>query len=275
MNEVNTDENKKYSYCFLFCKDEIIFKGHADNPKFLLTSEAEKLGINNSEMIFIDTVDDNEYYAASVHAKDKIQGYFLKDWDEIYGEIDEKIFLLVLRAVHLINWLNENKYCCCCGKELQIDPEKNYIECLNCGHIIYTRITPAIIVAVLKGDKILLARSPGFVPNMYSLISGHVEAGEFVETTVEREVKEEVGINIKNIKYIGSHPWPFPYKLMFGFIAEYSSGEITIDNDEIEAADWFSLDDLPHIPDYKLSFARKIINYIIESRKNHNDSLAK
>ncbi len=180
-----------------------------------------------------------------------------------------------MRALELINWLDENKYCSCCGKKVQIDPRKTYMECLNCGYIIYPRITPAIIVAVLKDDKILLARSPHFTPNMYSLIAGHVEPGEFIETSVKREVKEEVGIDIKNIKYFRSHPWPFPYKLMFGFIAEYSSGEIKIDNNEIEAADWFSLDNLPNIPEYKLSFARIIIDHVVESRKKHKDNLIK
>ncbi|MGF7059684.1 NAD(+) diphosphatase [Brassicibacter mesophilus] len=267
MNDTNINEYSINSYCFLFYKDEIIFKEHEDYTEFLLISEVEKLGINNSEMIYIGTVDGSDYYATDISTKDKIQGYFSKDVGEIYGEVAENIFLLTLRALHLLNWLNKNKYCSCCGKKVQIEPKKAYIECLNCGYIIYPRITPAIIVAILNDDKILLARSPHFTPNMYSLISGHVDPGEFIETCVKREVKEEVGIDIKNIKYFGSHPWPFPNKLMLGFIAEYSSGEIEIDNDEIEAADWFSLDDLPNIPEYKLSFARIIIDYILEFRK--------
>ena len=267
MNDTNINEYNIYSYCFLFYKGEIILKEHEDYLKFLSISEALKLGINNSEMIYIGAEDGNDYYAANVSNKDKVQGYFLKDIGEIYGEVTENIFLLALRGLHLINWIDENKYCSYCGKEVQIDPKKTYMECLNCGHIIYPRITPAIIVAVLKDDKILLARSPHFPPNLYSLISGHVDPGEFIETTVKREVKEEVGIDIKNIKYFGSHPWPFPNKLMLAFIAEYSSGEIQIDNNEIEAAGWFSLDNLPYIPDYKLSFARMIIDYLLESRK--------
>lgn len=262
MNDTNINEYNIYSYCFLFYKGEIILKEYEDYPKFLLINEVEKFGINNPEMIYIGTVDGNDYYAANVSTKDKIQGYFSKNVGEIYEEVAENIFLLVLRALHLLNWLNKCKYCSCCGKKVQIEPKKTNIKCLNCGHVIYPRITPAIIVAILKDDKILLARSPHFTPNMYSLIAGHIDPGEFIETSVKREIKEEVGIDIKNIKYFGSHPWPFPNKLMIGFIAEYSSGEIKIDNDEIEAADWFSLDDLPNIPEYKLSFARMIIDYV-------------
>jgi NAD+ diphosphatase len=275
MNDTNINEYNIYSYCFLFYKREIILKEHKNYPKFLLISEVEKLGINNSEMIYIGTVDGDDYYAANVATKDKIQGYISEDLGEIYGEVTENIFLLALRALHFINWLNKNNYCSCCGKKVQIEPKKTYIECLNCGHMMYPFINPCIIVAILKDDKILLARSPHFPPNMYSLISGFVEPGEFLETCVKREVKEEVGFDIKNIKYFGSHPWPFSNSLMFGFIAEYSSGEIVIDNNEIEAADWFSLNDLPNIPEYKLSFARIIIDYVLEFRKNHNNNLIK
>ncbi|WBW98575.1 NAD(+) diphosphatase [Oceanirhabdus sp. W0125-5] len=275
MKDTNINKNNTYSYCFLMCKGEIIFKGHEDYPEFLLVSDVEKLGFNKVDMMYIGTVDSNEYYAANLSNDDKIEGYFSKHMSEIYGEVEENIFLLVLRATHLLNWLDKNKYCSCCGKKVQIEPKQTYIECLNCGHITYPRITPAIIVAVLNGDKILLARSPHFPPNLYSLIAGHVDAGEFIETCVKREVKEEVGIEIKNIKYFGSHPWPFPNKLMLGFIAEYSSGELKIDNNEIEAADWFSLDDLPHIPEYKMSYARMMINHILEARKDPNKNLTK
>jgi NAD+ diphosphatase len=236
MDDMNMDENNINSYCFLFYKREIIFKENEVYPKFLLVSEAQKLGVDRSEMIYIGTVDSNDYYAANISSEEKIKGYFLKDLGEIYEAVAENIFLLVLRGLHFVNWLNKTKYCSCCGEKVQIESKKTYIECLNCGHTMYSFINPCIIVAILKDDKILLARSPHFPPNLYSLISGFVEPGEFIETCVKREVKEEVGIEIKNIKYFSSHPWPFSNSLMLGFIAEYSSGEITIDNNEIEAA---------------------------------------
>ncbi|WDV45216.1 NAD(+) diphosphatase [Clostridiaceae bacterium M8S5] len=266
MNDTNINKCKTNSCCFLFNKRNIILKEHENCLEFLTTSEAEKYGIGN-EMIYIGKVDGIDYYAAHILTKDKIQGHFLKGLEEIYGDVDEDVYFLTLRALHFINWLNKTKYCSCCGEKVKIEPKKTCIECSNCGNVMYSFINPCIIVAVLKEDKILLARSSHFTPNMYSLISGFVEAGEYIETSVEREVKEEVGIEIKNIKYIGSHPWPFSNSLMFGFIAEYSSGEITIDNDEIEDANWYSLDDLPNVPAYKLSFARKIIEYIIKIKK--------
>lgn len=266
MNKKNTHESYKNSYCFLFNKHAIIFKEHETNTELLLIEEVEKLGINTSEMIYIGTEDDNDYYAANASDKDRLQGYLSEDLREMYGKFPENIFLLALRALHFVNWLKKSKYCSCCGKKVQIEPKKTYIECQNCGHSMHPFVNPCIIVAILKDDKILLARSPHFPPDLYSLISGFVEAGEFIEDCVKREVKEEVGVEIKNIRFIGSHPWPFSNSLMFGFIAEHASGEITIDNNEIEAADWFPLDDLPKIPDSKLSYARRIIESLIKQR---------
>ena len=253
-------------YCFLFNKNEIIFKEHNNFPEFLLTSEAEELGINISRMIYIGSEDDNEYYAANINEKDNIQDYSIKELRQLYGEVCESIFFLALRGLHFVNWLSKTNYCSNCGNKVQVEHKKTYIECSNCGNLMYSFINPCIIVAVLKEDKILLARSPHFMPNMYSLISGYVEAGEFIDTAVKREVKEEVGIEIKNIKYLSSYPWPFSNSLMLGFIAEYESGEIVVDNNEIEAAEWFSLDNLPNLPSSKLSYARMIIDYLLESR---------
>ncbi|WP_202709785.1 NAD(+) diphosphatase [Sporosalibacterium faouarense] len=266
MNDRSISTSNKLSYCIVFNKNQLLFKKSEGRTQFPLINEAEKLGIDVSNIIYIGTLDDIDYYATNVSTINPVENFFLKHISEAYGELEENIFFLTLRALHFLNWLNRNKYCGCCGTKVKLEPKETHIKCLNCGHVIYPKITPAIIVAILKDDKILLARSPHFTPNMYSLISGHIDPGEFIETCVRREVKEEVGIEIKNIKYFGSHPWPFPDKLMLGFIAEYSSGEIKIDNDEIEAADWFSLDNLPNIPEYKLSFARKIIEWVLKNR---------
>jgi NAD+ diphosphatase len=266
--------NRNYgnSNCFLFHRREIIFKENGGSPLFLSVSEVEALGIDGSEIIYIGKSEGRDYYAANVSSKDNLQGYSSNELNKLHGDIDENVFMLAIRALHFINWLSKTKYCSCCGNRVHVDPEKTYtesltfLECPNCGNIMYAFINPCILVAVLKDDKVLLARSPHFTPNLYSLLAGFMEPGEYIETAVRREVREEVGIEIKNIKYIGSHPWPFSNSLMFGFTAEHSSGEITIDNKEIEAAGWFSLDDLPNIPDYKWSFARKIIDHLLEAR---------
>lgn len=264
MDNKNLNEYSGCSYCFLFYKRGIAVKEHS---KFLSTSEVEQLGIDNSKLIYIGTAEGNDYYAIGVNNEDIVKGYSVMDIGDMRDEVSENVFSLVLRGLHFINWLDKTKYCSCCGSKVSIEHKKAYIECLNCGNLMYPFINPCILVAVLKDDKILLAHSPHFPPYLYSTLAGFVEPGESLETCVKREVREEVGIEIKNIKYFGTHPWPFSNSIMIGFIAEHASGEIQIDNNEIEAADWFSLDDLPNIPEYKFSFARIVIDHLLESRK--------
>jgi len=127
----------------------------------------------------------------------------------------------------------------------------------------YPRLSPSIIVAVRRGDRLLLARSPRFAPGMYSVLAGFVEPGETLEQVVEREVLEEVGLAIKNIRYFGSQPWPFPHSLMIGYTAEYAGGEIKLDPVEIEDAGWFTATNLPMIPG-RLSIARRLIDAFIQ-----------
>ncbi len=125
------------------------------------------------------------------------------------------------------------------------------------------------MVLIWRNDEILLARSHTFKPGLYNILAGFVEAGETVEETVVREVKEEVGIEIKNLRYVASQPWPFPNNLMFGFTAEHAAGNIHVDNKELEDAQWFSIDRLPHLPN-SVSLSRQMIDAHISSRKNIN-----
>ena len=124
-----------------------------------------------------------------------------------------------------------------------------------------------MIVRVERGDEILLARSPHFAPGVYSTLAGFVEPGESLEDTILREIQEEVGVTVTNLRYFGSQPWPFPHSLMIGFVADYESGEITPQEGEIEDARWFTVDGLPGLPS-KLSIARALIEEWIRKRKS-------
>ena len=141
--------------------------------------------------------------------------------------------------------------------------------CPKCDLHSYPRLSPSIIVLVEKGDEILLARSPHFPPGLYSTLAGFVEPGETAEEAVSREVFEEVGIQVKNIRYQLSQPWPFPHSLMLGFNAEYMAGEIKIDGVEIEDAHWYNINNLPKLPIYA-SIARWLINQFID--KQHDQT---
>ena len=133
-------------------------------------------------------------------------------------------------------------------------------RCPRCGMVYYPRLSPAAIMLVRRGDELLLARSPHFPLGMYSALAGFVEAGESIEETIRREVREEVGVEVGEVRYFGSQPWPFPNSLMIGFIADYADGELKISDPlEIEDARWYRLDDLPKLPP-KVSIARAMID---------------
>jgi NAD+ diphosphatase len=152
------------------------------------------------------------------------------------------------RAKQLAVWLHENQYCGVCGNRLETAEQTPARQCGACGFNAYPRISPVCIVLISRGDEILLARSPHFSPGLYSALAGHVEAGESAEACARREVREEAGIEISNLRWFGSQSWPFPHSLMLGFFAEYSGGELVIQSDEIEDAQWFRRDNLPTLP---------------------------
>jgi len=174
--------------------------------------------------------------------------------------------IAVCRARSLNHWQKQRRYCGTCGKLLQ-DKSDECARVCECGEIYYPVVTPAIIVAVTdQNNRILLAHNSKFRKNMYSLIAGFVEPGETLEHAVAREVKEEVGISVKNIRYFASQSWPFPNALMVGFTAEYAGGTVTPDLIEIEAADFYSPDELPELPSHG-SIARRIIDQYLENCK--------
>lgn len=158
------------------------------------------------------------------------------------------LFAMLARAKQLAHWLYDNQYCGRCGDPVGYSPEFSALTCKTCGFTIFPRLSPACIVLITRGEEILLARSPYFQAGMYSLLAGFVEAGESVEESVHREVFEEVGIRVKNLRYFGSQPWPFPHSLMIGFFAEYESGELRLQPEEIEDAQWFTKETLPKLP---------------------------
>lgn len=170
------------------------------------------------------------------------------------------------KAYAVINWDGNHQFCGHCGAPTYHKVGSFERLCTRCGLGAYPRISPSIMVLIQKHDHVLLARSPHFAKGAYGLIAGFVEVGESLEETLHREVREEVGINVKNLIYFGSQSWPFPDSLMIGFIADYDRGEITIDNVEIIEADWYRYDNLPGYPSSSASLARKLIDHFVDSR---------
>jgi NAD+ diphosphatase len=184
---------------------------------------------------------------------------------QVYDRLDEDLFWIAGRAIQIIDWDRTHQFCGRCGIRTKLHPTERARECPQCGLLHFPRLAPAIIVLVERGHEMLLARARRFPTVMYSTLAGFVEPGEALEEAVVREVKEETGITVKDIRYFGSQPWPFPHSLMIGFTATYESGEITLEDEENIDARWFSTDNLPLLPG-KISIARKLIDWFLEKQ---------
>ena len=183
----------------------------------------------------------------------------------IFSSGQKQLFKLAGRAVQILAWARNHRYCGQCGTLTEEKSTEFAKVCPKCGLIAYPRISPSIIVAVTKGRELLLARSNHFKDYAYhTIISGFVEPSETLEECLQREVKEETGIAVKNIRYFGSQPWPFPNSLMLAFTAEYDRGEIILDEEELYEAGWFSVERLPDLPNSD-SIARNLIDWFIEN----------
>ncbi len=185
----------------------------------------------------------------------------------IYGQMDEADFWIATRAKQMATWDREHRFCGVCGTRTEVAAQEPARACPACGHRHYPRVSPAIMVLIRDGDRLLLARSPHFKPGVYSALAGFVEAGESCEDTIHREVMEEVGLRVKNLQWFDSQSWPFPHSLMLAFTADYDSGDIVCQPDEIEDAQWFTLDKLPDLP-MRASIARRLIESTIARMKN-------
>ncbi|MDO4932855.1 MAG: NAD(+) diphosphatase [Prevotellaceae bacterium] len=154
----------------------------------------------------------------------------------------------ISRAKALVEWTRATRFCPCCGHPLAEHPTLSALHCPQCGRIHFPRIEPCVIVLVTRGDRMLLARHVQRNQDIYACIAGFMEAGETAEQAVRREIMEETGLMVRNIRYFGSQSWPFPSQLMIAFTAEYESGEIKLQESEIEHAAWFDREHCPAMP---------------------------
>ena len=182
----------------------------------------------------------------------------------LFDGADEGVYAEASRAYQLVNWRRTHRFCGVCGGGMVRSDVEGAMICAACRHTCFPRINPVVITRITRGEQILLARraTPQF--RFYSVIAGFVEAGETLEHAVAREIMEEVGLSVTNIRYFGSQPWSFPNNLMVGFTAEYAGGEIHVDGVEIGEADWFTRDRLPDIPG-SISISRRLIDDFVSA----------
>ena len=167
---------------------------------------------------------------------------------DLFAAVPASDYAVAAEAVPVAEWRRTSVFCGACGGRMERSGEERCQVCPACGHRLYPRINPAVITCVRRGDRILMARRAAAYPGFHTLIAGFVEVGESLEHALRREVREEVGIEIANLRYFGSQPWPFPSGLMVGFFSNWAGGELRPDGAEIAEASWYAPDALPPLP---------------------------
>lgn len=199
--------------------------------------EALALGTWNGQPLFVTTLPDSG-----------LPGLQILTLRDALITLPEAPADLLSTGFQVWQWWQDHRYCGRCGERTQPHPRERARWCDRCHIPWYPRIAPCVIVIIRRDDRFLLARSSRVTRNFYSLIAGFVEPGESLEQAVTREVKEETGLDVCNVRYQSSQPWPFPHQLMAGFIADYQGGELCLQEDELADAGWFSSDEHPPIP---------------------------
>lgn len=180
-----------------------------------------------------------------------------------FYRLSEALYLKAGKCHELLYWDRNTQFCGVCGASMEMKTDISK-RCTNCGKEVWPQLATAIIVLIHRGEEVLLVHARNFKGDFYGLVAGFVETGENLEEAVRREVMEETGLTIKNIRYFGSQPWPYPCGLMVGFNADYESGAVRLQREELNKGAWFTKDHLPTIPE-KLSIARMILDDWLEN----------
>lgn len=256
---------KEQKYWFVFYKDQILIEQQKDGYRIPIHSEPPvKIPIGST----IHNIGEMNGIACKTFAiHTPISGQeapirMMQGLRNSYDILPFEEYTMGGKAFEILNWDQNSRYCPACGVPTHQISDIGK-KCPECRQEFYPHISPAIIVRINKGDSILMVRARNFRGTYYGLVAGFLEAGETLEECVHREVMEETGLRIKNLKYFGSQPWPYPSGIMIGFTADYESGEIKLQDEELSAGNFFTKDNLPEIP-RKLSLARKLIDDWLE-----------
>lgn len=254
---------------FAFHRSELLVVRQGDAISIPSRAQLEALHLDVGLETYLGELDGSDLIALelSERAEEFPTGWELAGLRSIYGAVDDQLFALAGRAVQLLEWRRNHLFCGRCGSPTELMEGDRSTRCPVCGLHNYPRLSPAVIMTVERGDEILLAHGVNFQDGVYSCVAGFVEPGESLEEAVAREVLEETGIVVADVRYFGSQPWPFPNSLMIGFNAQYASGEIVLEDAEIGDAKWFTRDDLPILPG-KISIARRLIDDWVERTRS-------
>ena len=254
------------AYWFVFCKDELL----------LLRSEGGELTIPFGKEPPVVLADWH-----TVHRLTPLNGkacravaidypvredarHIMMGLRASFDVLPRDFYIKAGKGAEILYWDQNTKYCGACGAPMKMHTDISK-RCTNCGKEVWPQLATAIIVLVRRGDSILMVHAHNIRGKYYGLVAGFVETGETLEECVRRELMEETGVRVKNIRYFGSQPWPYPSGIMIGFIADYESGTIKLQDEELSAGEFYSRDNMPEIPK-KLSIARQMIDAWLEGK---------
>jgi NAD+ diphosphatase len=253
---------------FAFQPSGILVINCAERPELPCCVDLSEHGLVPERSQYLGLYAGRHCYAVEVPASQPLpQGWSALGLRDLFGLVETDLAALSGRAYQLLEWDRNHRFCSRCGTATQPRGDERSRACPACKLTTYPPVTPAIMILVTHEGKLLLARKPAFPAGRFSALAGFVEPGEMLEDTVIRETREEVGVEIKNIRYFGSQPWPFPHSLMIAFTAEYAGGELRPDGVEIEEARWFDPTELPKLPG-SISISRRLIDTVASRLAN-------
>lgn len=250
-------------YWFVFSGSDVLLEKHADGTFSIPLAEEPPTAVCDGDDIRrVTPMGDIEVrtYRLRDDNYDSCR-YALCGLRASYYKLPSDMYLKAGKCSEILYWDNNNVYCGKCGGRMRWKTDISK-QCEACGREIWPQLSTAIIVLVHRDDEMLLVHANNFRGNFYGLVAGFVETGETLEQAVEREVREETGLTIRNITYYASQPWPYPCGLMIGFYAEYDGGDIRLQRSEIASGGWYRSDNLPQLPE-KLSIARRLIDHFL------------
>ena len=253
--------NRMYLYWYIFYKDQLLLQKKTDGYAIPFMTDAPVAVVRSFS---VEMQDGTKAMAAFTDVPlAETENYRLIGLRASFDYLDRYFYDQAGKAYELVYWDQHSRFCPVCGTPTELK-EPIMKKCPNCGNEIFPAVSPAVLVLIRKGAEILLVHARNFRGSFYGLVAGFLETGETLEQCVAREVMEETGLTIRNITYFGNQPWPYPSNLMIGFIADYVSGEILLQDDELSSGSFFSKDNLPELP-HKLSLARRMIDWWLEN----------
>ena len=206
----------------------------------------EKIADLYNNFIYLFSIDDQRFYLIPELDTSLLPDYEFQDVRILRTAQPQHLAFAGITGHQLFQWYSKRRYCGCCGKPMVHSQKERMMECPSCGNQEYPVLCPAVIVGITNGDKIILSKYEGRRFKRYALIAGFAEIGETIEETVHREVMEEVGLKVKNLRYYKSQPWSFSGTLLFGFYCDLDGDDtLTVDHNELSMASWFNREDIP------------------------------